>query len=126
MSILPPPRHPPEFIAADTTTGRDNALIAALKDQRATQTAQITKLLAALSAGGGSDGCGGSGQGYRDGGRVSGDGGRGHGEGNTNPKYKYCKNCKRVVAHEAAECYQLESNAATRPHWWKKEVYGIS
>ena len=43
---------PPEIIAVDTTTGRDDALIAALKDQSATQTAQITKFLATLSAGG--------------------------------------------------------------------------
>ena len=41
---------PPEIIA-----GRYNALIAAPKEQSATQTARITKLLAALSARGGGD-----------------------------------------------------------------------
>ena len=25
--------------------------------------------------------------------------------------------------HETTKCYQLESNAATRPDWWKKEVH---
>ena len=117
---------PPEIIAAATTTSRDDTLIAALKERSATQTAQITKLLAALSARGGSDGRGDSGRGRRGGGRGRGKSGRGRGEGNTNTKDKYCKNCKRVVMHEAAECYQLESNAATRPHWWRKEVHGIS
>ena len=102
----------PEIIAAAITTGRNDALIAALKEQSATQTAQIAKFLAALSAGGGSDG--------------RGDSGQGRCEGNTNPKHKYCKHCKRVVAHEAEECYQLEINASTRLHWWKKEVHGIS
>ena len=86
---------PPKIIAATTTTGRDNALISALKEQSATQTAQITKFLAALSNGGGSDGRGNSGRGRRD-------GGRGRGDGNKNPKHKYYKNCKRVVAHETA------------------------
>ena len=102
---------PPGFITAATTTVRDDALIAALKEQSATQTAQITKLIATLSAGGGGDG--------------RGNGGRGRGDGNTNPKHKYCKKCKRIVAHEAAACYQLESNAATRRPLWKKEVHGI-
>ena len=108
---------PPEFIAAATTTGRDDALIAALTAQGKRQAAQITKLLAALTAGGGDDG-------RRDGGKKRGDGGRG--DGKPNPKHKYCKNCKRVVAHKASTCYQLESNAATRPDWWKQEVHGIS
>ena len=52
---------PPEIIAVTTTTGRDNALIATLKEQSATQTSQITKLIAVISAGGGSDGRGDSG-----------------------------------------------------------------
>ena len=94
---------PPKIIASATTTSRDDALIAALKDQSATQTAQITKLLSALSAGGGDDGRGDIGQGCGDGGLGRGDVGCGHGNGNTNPKHKYCKNCKLVVAHEAAE-----------------------
>ena len=47
-------------------------------------------------------------------------------DGKPNPKHKYCKNCKRVIAHEAAKCYQLERNAATRPDWWKQEIHGIS
>ena len=75
---------PPEIIAVATTTGRYNALIAALKEQSATHTAQITKLLAALSARGGCDGRGDSGRGRRDGGRGRGKSGRGRGEGNTN------------------------------------------
>ena len=49
---------PPEIIAAATTTGRDDTLIDALKEQSATKTAQITKLIAALSARGGGDGRG--------------------------------------------------------------------
>ena len=53
---------PAEIIAAATTTGRDNALIAALTAQGERQTAQITKFLAALTAGGRDDG-------RRDGGR---------------------------------------------------------
>ena len=113
---------PTEIIAAATTTGRDDALIAALTAQGERQSAQITKLLAALTAGGGDDG-------RRDSGRKRGDGERGDGErgdDKPNPKHKYCKNCKRVVAHEASKCYQLESNAATRPEWWKKEIHGIS
>ena len=47
---------PPEFIAATTTTGCDDALIAALTAQSATQAAQITKLLVALTEGGGDNG----------------------------------------------------------------------
>ena len=110
---------PPAFIAAATTTGRNDALIAALKELIATQAAQITKFLPALPLGGGSDGRG-------DGGRGRGRGDSGRGDGAPNPKHKYCKNCKRVVAHEASTCYQLESNAATRPAWWKKKVHGIT
>ena len=53
-SITPPPK----IIATATTTVRDDTLITALKYQSATQTAQITKLLAALSAEGGSNGRG--------------------------------------------------------------------
>ena len=108
---------PPKFIAAATTTGRDDALVAALTAQGERQTAQITKLLPALTAGGGDDG-------RHDGGKKRGDGGRG--DGKPNPRHKYCKNCKQVVAHEASTCYQLESNAATRPDWWKQEVHRIS
>ena len=121
----PPTTPPPGIIASATTTSRDDALIAALKEQSATQTTQITKLLAPLSAGGGGNGRGDIGRGRCDGRLGRGDVGRGRGDGNTNPKHKYCKSCKRVVTHEAAECYQLESNAATCPHWWKKEVHGI-
>ena len=99
----PPTTPPPGIIASATTTSRDDALIAALKDQSATQMAQITKLLSALSAGCGGDGRGDIGRGCGDGGLGRGDVGRGHGNGNTNPKHKYCKNCKLVVAHEAAE-----------------------
>ena len=111
-SIAPPP----EFIAAATTTGRNDVLIAALTAQSATQSTQITKLLAALTAR------------VRD--NVRRDGGKkrgnsGHGDSKPNPKHKYCKNCKRVVAHKAAKCYQLESNAATRPDWWRKEIHDI-
>ena len=40
---------PPKIIATATTTVRDDALIAALKEQSATQMSQITKLLAVLS-----------------------------------------------------------------------------
>ena len=87
---------PPKIISVATNTSRNNALIVALKEQSATKTAQITKLLAALTSGGGSDG--------------RGDSGRGRSEGNTNPKHKYCRNCKRIIAHEAEECYQLEIN----------------
>ena len=65
---------PPEIIAVAPTTGCNNALISLLKDQIATQRSQITKLLAALSSGGGSDGRGDSGQGRRDGRRGCGDG----------------------------------------------------
>ena len=103
--------------SAASTTSRDDALIAVLTAQSPTQAAQITKLLAALNTGGGDDG-------RRDGGKKSGNDGRG--DGTPNPKQKYCKNCKQFVAHEASTCYQLESNAATRPAWWKKEVHGIS
>ena len=46
---------PPEIIAAATTTGSDDALIAALTAQGEMQTAHITKLLAALTAGEGDD-----------------------------------------------------------------------
>ena len=53
-----PTTPPPESIAAATTTGRDDAPIAALKEQSATQKSQITKLLASLSSVGGSDGHG--------------------------------------------------------------------
>ena len=108
---------PSEIIAAATTSGRDDALILALTTQGERQAAQITKLLAALTTGEGDGG-------RRDGGRKRGDGGRG--DGKQNPKHKYCKNCKRTVAHGAAACYQLESNAATRPCWWKKELHGIA
>ena len=76
---------PPEFIAATTTTGRDDALIAALTSQSGTQAAQITKLLAALTAGGRDNV-------RRDSGKKRGDSGRG--DGKPNPKHKYCKNCK--------------------------------
>ena len=115
-ALAPSAAPPPEFIAAATTIGRDDTLIATLTAQDEQQTAQITKLLAALTAGGGDDG-------RREGGKKCGDGRRGHGK--PNPKHKYFKNCKRVVAHEASKCYQLESNAATRPDWWKQEVHGI-
>ena len=110
---------PPEFIAAVTTTVRDDALTTALKEQSATQATQITKLLTTLTTGrvGDGQGDGGKGQGCGDGGR---------GDGTPNPKRKYCNNCKRFVAHKASTCYQLESNTATRPAWWKKEVHGIS
>ena len=67
-ATAPSTMQPPKFIAATTTTGRDDALITALKEQSATQTAQITKLLAALSAGGRGDD---------------------RGNGDTNPKHKY-------------------------------------
>ena len=108
---------PAEIIAAATTIGRNDALIAALTTQGERQSAQNTKLLTTHTAGGGDGG-------RRDGGRKRGDGERG--DGKPNPKHKYCKNCKRVVAHEASTCYQLESNAATRPDWWKKEIHGIA
>ena len=107
---------PPEFIAATTTTGREDALIAALTSQSAKQAAQITKLLAALTAGGRDDV-------HYDSGKKRGD--SGCGDGKPNPKHKYCKNCKRVVAHEAAKFYQLESNSATCPDWWKQDIHGI-
>ena len=115
--LAPSDAPPPKFITAATTTGLDDALIAALTAQSATQAAQITKLHTALTTGGGDDG-------QRDGGKTRGDGGRG--DGTPNPKHKYCRNYKRVVAHEASTCYQLEINAATRPAWWKQEVHGIS
>ena len=51
-STPPSTTPPPKIIATATTTVRDDALIAALKEQSATHTAQITKLLAALSSGG--------------------------------------------------------------------------
>ena len=108
---------PPEFIAATITTGRDDALISALTAQSATQAAQITKLLAALTAGGRDDV-------RRGGGKKCSDSGRGNVK--PNPKHKYCKNCKRVVAHEAAKFYQLQSNTASRPDWWKQDIHGIS
>ena len=57
-AIPPSTTPPPEIVAASTTTGRYDALIAALKDQSASQTAQITKFLAALVPWGGSDGHG--------------------------------------------------------------------
>ena len=116
-ALAPSTAPPPEFIAASTTTGRDDALIAALMVQSITQAAQITKLLGTLTAGG-------EDYGRRDGGKKCGDGGRG--DSKPNPKHKYCKNCKRVVAHEASKCHQMESNAATCPDWWKQEVHGIS
>ena len=47
---------PPELIPAATTTGRDDAFIAALTAQSVTQAAQITKLFAALTTEGGDDG----------------------------------------------------------------------
>ena len=65
---------PPEIIAAATTTGRDDVLIAALKEQSTTVTSQITKLLAALCAGSGSNIRGDSGRGRRDGRCGHGDG----------------------------------------------------
>ena len=106
---------PPEFIAAAITTGHNDALIAVLTAQSPTQAAQITKLLAAITAGGRDDvRCD----------KKRGDSGRG--DGKPNPKHKYCKNCKRVVAHEAEKCSQLESNAATHFDWWKQEIHGIS
>ena len=86
---------PPEIIAAATTNIRDNTLISALKDQSATHTPQITKFLATLSAGGWKRWPWRRGQ-------VCCDGGCGCGDGNTNLKQKYCKNCKRVVAHGVA------------------------
>ena len=89
---------PPKFIAAATTTGYDDGLIAAIKDQSATQAAQITKLLATLTAGGGGDGRGDGGRG-----RGSCDGGRG--DGTPNPKHKCCQNLKQFVAHEASTFY---------------------
>ena len=108
---------PPEFIAAATTTGRDDALIPAFTAESATQAAKITKLIAALTAGRGDDG-------QRNVSKKRGNGGRG--DSKPNPKHKYCKNCKRVVAHEASKCHQLENNTATRPGWWKQEVHVIS
>ena len=103
-TATPPSTTPPlEIIVAATTSGCDVALITALKEQNTIQTSQITKLLASLSVMGGSDDRGNSGRGRCDGGRGRGDCGRGRVEGNTNPKHKYCKNCKQVVAHEAAE-----------------------
>ena len=116
-SLAPSTAPPPEFIAAATTTGRDDALIAEITAQSATQAAQITKLLAALTAGG-------RGNVRHDCGKKLGNSGRG--DGKPNLKHKYYKSCKRVVAHEVAKCYQLESNAATRPDWWKQEIHGIS
>ena len=110
-STSAPSTAPPDTtIAAATTTDRDDALIAALTAQGERQTAQIKKILAALTEGGGDDG-------RRDGGRKRGDGKRG--DGKANPKHNYCQNCKRVVAHEASKYYHLESNTATRPDWWK-------
>ena len=47
-------------------------------------------------------------------------------DGKPNPEHKYYKNYKRVVTHESAKCYQLESNTETRPEWWKQEIHGIS
>ena len=82
---------PPKIIAATTTTGHNDTLIAALKEQSTTQTAQITKGLADLSAMSGSNDHGNSGRGRHDGGRGCGNGGRDCGDGNTNPKHKYCK-----------------------------------
>ena len=58
-------------------------------------------------------------------GRGRGDGGRGREGGTLNPKHRHCKNCERIVAHEASAFYQLESNAATHHSWRKKEFHGI-
>ena len=80
-SASAPSTAPPlKFIAAVTTTGRDEALIAALTAQSVTQAVQTTKLLAALTAG------------RRD--NVRRDGGKkrrdsGCGDGKPNPNYKY-------------------------------------
>ena len=69
---------PPKFISYATTTGRDDALIAALTAQSATQATQITRLLAALTAGGRDVG-------IHNGGKKRGD--RGRGDGKPNPKH---------------------------------------
>ena len=85
----PPSTTPtPEIIAPTTTTDHGNALIVALKEQSVTQTSKITKLIAALSARGGSNGHGERGQGRYDSGRGCGNSRRGCGDGNKNPKHK--------------------------------------
>ena len=50
---VPPAGTPTKIIAAATTTSRNDALITAIKEQNAAQTAQINHMLIALSAIGG-------------------------------------------------------------------------
>ena len=122
---------PTEIVAAATTTDSAAALITQLTLQGTAQTAQINQLITALRGNTG----GGGGDGDRDRDRDPGRGrGRGRGrprqregaggDGTPNPNLNYCKNCERTVAHKAADCYQLESNAANRPAWWTKEKHG--
>ncbi len=75
---------------------------------------QNAKLMAALSKGGG----GGNGGG--------GSGGRGKGSNSDNGGWhktpwkekKLCPNCKKVVAHNPAECFSLEENKDKHPKGW--------
>ena len=69
--------------------------------------AKLTKLVETLTAASAKKGGGGGGGATTDSG--------GSGKGDTT----YCPNCKRDTWHKPSDCFELEQNKASHPHYWK-------